>query len=70
MRYNYTFYNFIKKGNDYRFKLIYNIPTLTEARAELAKFKINGAKENDKDITLSGAFEPWKIKAQGQDLAP
>ena len=44
--------------------------TITEARAELAKLQIGGIKAEDKDITLSGAFELWKIKAKGQDFSP
>lgn len=70
VKYNYTVYNPLKKANDYKAKWIYNIPTITEAKAQLAKLQTNGVKDSDKDITLSGAFDLWKIKAQGQDFSP
>ena len=45
---------------------MYNLRTLTEAKAELAKLQVGQVKTQDKDITMQG----WKIKAQGQNYSP
>ena len=70
VKYNYKVYNPVKQKNDYKAKWVYNLLTITEARVELAKLQTVGIKAEDKDITLSGAFELWKIKAKGQDFSP
>lgn len=70
VKYNYKVYNPLTKKNDYKSKWIYNIATITEARSELSNLQANGFKSSDKDITLSGAFELWKVKAKGQDYSP
>lgn len=70
VKYNYKVYNPLTKKNDYKSKWIYNIATITEARSELSNLQANGFKSSDKDITLSGAFDLWKIKASGQDYSP
>ena len=56
VKYNYKVYNPVKQKNDYKAKWVYNLLTITEARAELAKLQTGGIKAEDKDITLSGAF--------------
>lgn len=70
IKYNYKVYNPLTKKNDYKQKWSYNFVTLTEARAELAKLQAGGIKPEDKDITLAGAFELWKLKADTQGFSP
>lgn len=70
VKYNYKVYNPLTKKNDYKQKWAYNFLTLTEARAELAKLQAGGVKPEDKDITLGGAFELWKLKATTQGFSP
>lgn len=70
VKYNYKVYNPLTKKNDYKQKWAYNFLTLTEARAELAKLQSGGVKPEDKDITLGGAFELWKLKATTQGFSP
>lgn len=70
VKYNYKIYNPLTKKNDYKQKWAYNFLTLTEARAELAKLQSGGVKPEDKDITLGGAFELWKLKATTQGFSP
>ncbi|MDO4308553.1 MAG: tyrosine-type recombinase/integrase [Eubacteriales bacterium] len=70
VKYNYKVYNPLKQKNDYKAKWVYNLNTITEARAELAKLQTSGVKSEDKDITLSGAYELWLIKAKGQNYSP
>lgn len=70
VKYNYKVYNPLKQKNDYKAKWVYNLNTVTEARAELAKLQTGGVKEQDKDITLKGAYELWLIKAKATPLSP
>lgn len=70
VKYNFKEYDVKTGKNKYRAKWVYNLNTLTEAKAELAKLQTGQVKADDKDITLEGAFELWKIKAQGQDFSP
>ena len=70
VKYNYKEYDIKTGKNRYRAKWAYNLNTLTEARAELARLQTQGVKVDDKDITLAGAFELWKIKALGQNFSP
>ena len=70
VKYNFKEYDVKSGKNKYRAKWVYNLNTLTEARQELAKLQTGQVKADDKDITLEGAFELWKIKAQGQDFSP
>ena len=65
IKYNYTVYSPTggkdgKGGNTYKSKWVYNIDTISEARRKLAELQAGGAKEEDKEITLAGAFELWK----------
>ncbi|MEY8396509.1 site-specific integrase [Lachnospiraceae bacterium 45-P1] len=70
VKYNYKEYDIKSGKNRYRAKWSYNLNTLTEARAELARLQTSGVKTDDKDITLSGAYELWEIKAIGQNFSP
>lgn len=70
VKYNYKEYDIKTGKNRYRAKWSYNLNTLTEARAELARLQTSGVKTDDKDITLSGAYELWEIKAIGQNFSP
>ena len=70
VKYNYKEYDIKTGKNRYRAKWAYNLNTLTEARAELARLQTSGVKTDDKDITLSGAYELWEIKAIGQNFSP
>lgn len=64
IKYNYKVYDAVKQKNVYKQKWKYNIPTLTEARQELALLQAGGVKNDDKDITLQGIFELWKQQAK------
>lgn len=70
VKYNYKVYNPLTQKNDYKAKWVYNIDTITEAKAELAKLQAGGVKPEDKDITLQGAFDLWKIKMQVNNSSP
>jgi integrase len=70
IKYNYKEYNPLKQKNDYKQKWVCGIATLTEAKAELANLQAGGVKPQDKDITLQGAFELWKIKMQANNSSP
>lgn len=64
IKYNYKVYDAVKQKNVYKQKWKYNIPTLTEARQELALLQAGGVKNDDKDITLQGIFDLWKKQAE------
>jgi len=70
VKYNFKEYNVKTGKNKYRSKWIYNLNTITEAKAELAKLQTGGVKTGDKDITLEGAYDLWLIKAPGQNFSP
>lgn len=70
VKYNFKVYNPATSKNDYKSKWVYNLKTITEARAELARLQTAGVKAEDKDITLQGAYDLWLIKAQGQNYSP
>lgn len=70
VKYNYKVYDPLTKKNKYKSKWVYNLATLSEARQELAKLQVGGAKVEDKDITLEGAFELWKVRANAKDYSP
>ncbi|MCM1541570.1 MAG: site-specific integrase [Blautia sp.] len=70
IKYNYKVYNPLTQKNDYKAKWVYNLLTITEARTELAKLQAGGVKPEDKDITLQGAFDLWKIKMQANNSSP
>lgn len=70
VKYNYKEYDIKSGKNRYRAKWSYNLNTITEARAELARLQTSGVKTDDKDITLKGAYELWEIKAIGQNFSP
>lgn len=64
IKYNYKVYNPVTQKNDYKQKWKYNINTITEAKQELALLQSNGIKNQDKDITLEGIYNLWKIQAE------
>ncbi|MFG6329873.1 MAG: phage integrase SAM-like domain-containing protein [Lachnospiraceae bacterium] len=70
IKYNFKEYDVKTGKNKYRAKWIYNLNTLSEAKQELAKLQTGQVKADDKDITLKGIFELWKIKAEAQDFSP
>ena len=70
VKYNYKEYDIKSGKNVYKAKWAYNLNTITEAKAELARLQTAGVKTDDKDITLSGAYELWEIKAIGQNFSP
>ena len=69
IKYNYKEYSPLKGKNVYKAKWIYNCATITEARAALANLQSGGYKEDDKDITLNGALELWKMQAIHKGLS-
>ena len=70
VKYNYKEYSVKDGKNIYKAKWAYNLNTITEAKAELARLQTAGVRADDKDITLSGAYDLWKIKAIGQNFSP
>lgn len=64
VKYNFKVYNPKTGKNDYKSKWTYNLPTLTEARQALVKLQTGQRTAEDKEITLQGALELWKIKAK------
>lgn len=71
VKYNYKEYDPLQQKNVYKSKWIYNIRTLTEARQELAKLQTGQTPTSQgEDITLAGAFELWKIKAEATPYSP
>ena len=70
VKYNFKEYDVKTGKNKYRAKWIYNLNTISEAKAELAKLQSGGKPSSDKDITLQGAYDLWLIKAQGQNFSP
>ena len=70
VKYNYKVYDPKTRTNNYKAKWVYNLSTLTEARKALVDLQTGQRKEEDKDITLKGALELWKIKAKAQDFSP
>lgn len=70
VKYNYKEYDVKTGKNRYKAKWTYNIPTITEAKAELSRLQNQGVKVDDKDITLKGAYDLWEIKAIGQNFSP
>lgn len=70
VKYNYKIYDPLTRKNKYKAKWKYSIATLAEAKEELAKLRMEAGKMEDKDITLQGAYELWKIRAQAQNFSP
>lgn len=70
VKYNYKEYDIKSGKNVYKAKWAYNLNTITEAKAELARLQTAGVKVDDKDITLKGAYDLWEIKAIGQNFSP
>ena len=70
VKYNFKVYNPKTGKNDYKSKWTYNLPTLTEARQALVKLQTGQRTAEEKEITLQGALELWKIKAKAQDFSP
>lgn len=69
VKYNYKVYDPITQKNQYKAKWKYNLISLTEARAELAKLQTGIDKPLDKDITLKGAFDLWTSRAVTQNFS-
>lgn len=70
VKYNFKVYDPITKKNKTKSKWSYNLRTIAEAKAELARLQTGGIQTDSKDITLEGIFEVWKIKANGQSFSP
>lgn len=70
IKYNFKVYNPLTQRNDYKQKWSYGYRTIGEARTALAELQSGGVKASDKDITLQGAFELWKIKMQANNSSP
>lgn len=69
IKFNYKVYNPAKQKNDYKSKWKYNLASITEAKTELALMQSGKNRQEDRDITLQGAFELWKNKARAQDYS-
>lgn len=64
VKYNYKEYNPLKEKNVYKAQWVYNCITLAEARAALANLQTGNNKVDNKEITMQGAYELWKRKAE------
>lgn len=64
VKFNYKVYNATTQKNEYKQKWVYNLNTITEARAELVNLQAQGKKAEDKDITLEGIYNLW-VKQSG-----
>ena len=72
IKYNYTVYNTETQKNEYKQKWKYGISSVKEAKAELLKFQ-NGdesGKAKDNEITLEGAYQLWRTRAENQNFSP
>ena len=69
VKYNYKVYNPNIQKNVYKAKWVYNLSTVAEAKSELAKLQIGTNKAEDKEITLQGAWELWKITAKAKNYS-
>ncbi|HJA06819.1 MAG TPA: site-specific integrase [Candidatus Mediterraneibacter pullicola] len=70
VKYNFRVYDPLTKKNKSKSKWIYNQRTIGEAKKALADMQTGKVKADSKEITLAGAFDLWKIKAQGQNYSP
>lgn len=70
VKYNYKVYNPLTQKNDYKQKWSSGYKNITEAKAALAQLQSGGVKPEDKDITIQGAFDLWKIKMQVNNSSP
>ena len=64
VKYNYKVYNPTTQKNEYKQKWVYNISTISEAKAKLAQLQAQGQKVEDKDITLEGIYQLWITQAE------
>lgn len=69
VKYNFSVYDPVTGKNKYSSKWKYNLNTITEAKQELANLQVGGVKAQDKDITLEGAVELWKLKARANNYS-
>ena len=70
IKHNYTTHNPDKQKNEYKQKWKYGIPTIKEAKAELAKLQNGSAASGKKAITLEGAYQLWLERAESQNFSP
>lgn len=70
---NYKVYNSLTQKNEYKSKWIYGIKSISLAKEALAeahqKLK-KGDIIEDRDITLKGIYELWKIEAKAKNFSP
>jgi len=69
IKYNFKEYDPLTQKNKYRAKWIYNLQTLSEAKTELAKLQSGQAVVEDKDITLAGIYNVWKLEAKANGFS-
>jgi len=70
IKYNYSIYNPDKQKNEYRQKWNYGIPTVKDAKSELAKLQNSITATGKKDISLEGAYQLWLARAENQNFSP
>lgn len=70
VKYNYKVYDPVLKKNKYLSKWKTGINTVNEAKKVLFEFSNNKDGLKDKDITLKGALELWKLKGNAQNYSP
>lgn len=69
VKYNYKEYDPLTQKNIYRSKWVYGCNGVTEARKALANLQSGETVPQDKEITLKGIYEAWKLKATAADCA-
>lgn len=70
VKYNYKSYDPVSKKNKYHSKWKTGINTINEAKKVLYEFSNKKDELKDKDITLKGALDLWKLKANAQNYSP
>lgn len=69
MKYNFKEYDPITQKNRYKANWKYNLRTISEAKEELAKLQTGKIIPEDKDITLEGIHEVWKVNAESENFS-
>ncbi len=67
---NYSVFNPVTQQTEYKQEWIRGLKTVAEAKQALADARSKKEKPEEKDITLEGAYELWKVKAAASNYSP
>jgi len=70
VKYNFKIYDPHTQKNKYKAQWAYNLNTITEAKAELAKLQTGQTQSENKEITIEGAYLLWEKKAKANKFSP